>query len=219
VNNRYYSNAYGRFMTPDPYMSDAGRAGNPGDPGSWNKYAYTRGDPVNRFDPAGTCDQSADTDYSITVCADIDTSDSVPPGDITFIQNGAYTRGMGSQQMAFETAMGMMNAWQALFQFERTNFSQQCQNFINNTLGAGALQTLQKDALSTSIVNAADVSTPAGTTLFPTDPTDAANTQNLADQKTGIAGTSLATLAFFSPTTYAWGQWNGSAIFINNASS
>jgi RHS repeat-associated protein len=65
ANNRYYSNAYGRFMTPDPYTASGG----PSDPQSWNRYAYTRGDPVNRLDPDGTCDQSADTEYSVTVCA------------------------------------------------------------------------------------------------------------------------------------------------------
>ena len=63
MNNRYYSNAYGRFMTPDPYKASGG----PGDPQSWNKYAYTRGDPVNRLDPGGTCDQ--DANYSVTVCS------------------------------------------------------------------------------------------------------------------------------------------------------
>ncbi len=52
--NRYYSNAYGRFMTPDPYMASGG----PGDPQSWNRYAYTRGDPINRYDPAGTDDST-----------------------------------------------------------------------------------------------------------------------------------------------------------------
>lgn len=33
------------------------------DPGSWNRYAYTRGDPVNRFDPGGTqdCDPESPT--------------------------------------------------------------------------------------------------------------------------------------------------------------
>jgi len=41
--NRYYGNNLGRFMTPDPYRNSAG----PGDPGSWNRYAYTSGDPVN----------------------------------------------------------------------------------------------------------------------------------------------------------------------------
>jgi RHS repeat-associated protein len=53
ANNRYYSNAYGRFMTPDPYTASGG----PADPQSWNRYSYTRGDPVSRLDPAGLQDQ------------------------------------------------------------------------------------------------------------------------------------------------------------------
>ena len=39
-------------MTPDPYAASGG----PSDPGSWNRYAYTRGDPVNRYDPEGNQD-------------------------------------------------------------------------------------------------------------------------------------------------------------------
>ena len=50
--NRYHDPGTGRFMTPDPYMASGG----PTDPGSWNRYAYTRGDPINRFDRGGTCD-------------------------------------------------------------------------------------------------------------------------------------------------------------------
>ena len=49
ANNRYYSNAYGRFMTPEPYTS----SGRVSSPQSWNRYTYTAGDPVNRFDPTG----------------------------------------------------------------------------------------------------------------------------------------------------------------------
>lgn len=52
ANNRYYSNAYGRFMTPDPYTN----SGRLSDPQSWNPYVYTRGDPVNRLDPVGLDD-------------------------------------------------------------------------------------------------------------------------------------------------------------------
>ena len=55
ANNRYYSNAYGRFMTPDPSRN----RGQLNDPQSWNHYVYTRGDPVNRFDPLGTDDCAA----------------------------------------------------------------------------------------------------------------------------------------------------------------
>ncbi len=49
ANNRYYSNAYGRFMTPDPSTSNA----DPKNPQSWNFYAYVNGDPVNMTDPTG----------------------------------------------------------------------------------------------------------------------------------------------------------------------
>jgi len=42
-------------MTPD-----SGKGAHGTDPGSWNRYAYTRGDPVNRADPRGTDDCEAD---------------------------------------------------------------------------------------------------------------------------------------------------------------
>ena len=37
--NRYYASTLGRFLSPDPYTASVG----PADPGSWNRYAYTRG--------------------------------------------------------------------------------------------------------------------------------------------------------------------------------
>jgi RHS repeat-associated protein len=49
ANNRFYSNAYGRFMTPDPY----GGSAKPANPETWNRYAYGWDDPVNDFDPNG----------------------------------------------------------------------------------------------------------------------------------------------------------------------
>lgn len=47
VNHRYHQPGMGRFMTPDRMT------GTPKDPGSWNKYAYVGGDPVNQYDPEG----------------------------------------------------------------------------------------------------------------------------------------------------------------------
>ena len=47
--NRYYSSTLGRFLTADPYRNSAG----PGDPGSWNRYAYVGNDPVNFNDVSG----------------------------------------------------------------------------------------------------------------------------------------------------------------------
>ena len=54
ADQRYYAVGMGRFNTPDPYRASGG----PADPASWNRYAYTRGDPVNRYDPAGLADFS-----------------------------------------------------------------------------------------------------------------------------------------------------------------
>jgi RHS repeat-associated protein len=61
ANNRYYSNAYGRFMTPD--LSVLG--GSPSAPQSWNRYGYATGDPVNRIDPSGLLTCSDDQDDSL----------------------------------------------------------------------------------------------------------------------------------------------------------
>jgi RHS repeat-associated protein len=49
ADQRYYGNAMGRFLTPDP----GGTAADTSDPGSWNRYAYVGGDPVNHYDPQG----------------------------------------------------------------------------------------------------------------------------------------------------------------------
>ena len=46
---RYYHRGWGRFMSADPYLASGGTA----DPGSWNRYAYVEGDPINSNDPRG----------------------------------------------------------------------------------------------------------------------------------------------------------------------
>jgi RHS repeat-associated protein len=56
ADQRFYASSYGRFNTADPYAAGGaakGSVNNAGDPGSWNRYAYTGGDPVNRNDPSG----------------------------------------------------------------------------------------------------------------------------------------------------------------------
>ena len=60
ADQRYYNQA-GRFFSPDP---GGIKTANPMDPGSWNRYAYAQGDPVNYVDPRGTnrlmCDEYTD---------------------------------------------------------------------------------------------------------------------------------------------------------------
>jgi RHS repeat-associated protein len=50
--NRYHDPGEGRFMTPDPFDGSISL----GNPGSWNRYTYVGGDPINRGDPSGLCD-------------------------------------------------------------------------------------------------------------------------------------------------------------------
>jgi RHS repeat-associated protein len=49
ADQRYYISQFGRFMNPDPYKASAG----PGNPESWNRYAYAESDPINYNDPKG----------------------------------------------------------------------------------------------------------------------------------------------------------------------
>ena len=49
ADQRYEQPGMGRFMSPDPY----GGSASGDDPGSWNRYAYVGGDPVNNTDPTG----------------------------------------------------------------------------------------------------------------------------------------------------------------------
>jgi RHS repeat-associated protein len=50
ADQRYYAGSMsGRFLTADPYEASGGA----GEPGSWGRYAYVGGDPVNYNDPGG----------------------------------------------------------------------------------------------------------------------------------------------------------------------
>jgi RHS repeat-associated protein len=57
ADRRYYAVGMGRFNSPDPSTGS-----NAADPGSWNKYAYVQGDPINYIDPNGLqrCTQDDD---------------------------------------------------------------------------------------------------------------------------------------------------------------
>ena len=62
ADQRFYASTYGRFNTADQYMASAGLT----NPGSWNRYSYVLGDPINNKDPNGTC--AEDTAYVVNVC-------------------------------------------------------------------------------------------------------------------------------------------------------
>jgi len=81
ADQRYHQPGVGRFLTADPYVSSAG----PTNPGTWNRYAYVGGDPVNFKDPTGRiqclsdqggdcggtcdpCDQAGDCWDPLVIC-------------------------------------------------------------------------------------------------------------------------------------------------------
>ena len=59
ADQRYYASTYGRFNTADPY----GASGGPSDPGSWNRYSYVEGDPINHLDRHGLCTEDVAGDF------------------------------------------------------------------------------------------------------------------------------------------------------------
>ncbi len=94
---RYYSSSLGRFMTPDPYHA----SGKGARPQSWNRYAYTRSDPVNRYDPAGLDDQDpcAGNPNCVTVTAAQD------PLDYMYGAQNGYVPDIGFDQQV-EAGLG-----------------------------------------------------------------------------------------------------------------
>src|ERR1700691_5975051 len=66
--NRYYSSPWGRFMTPDRSWSSA----RPGNPQSWNLYAYAVNDPINGNDPSGNDTYVFDDDGTLVGSCDDD---------------------------------------------------------------------------------------------------------------------------------------------------
>ncbi len=84
LEQRFYTSQFGRFMSADRFQ----RAAKINDSGSWNKYSYTRGDPVNRFDRSGTedwctdeeCDDDpCDEDPTIIGCTESGGGGGAPP--------------------------------------------------------------------------------------------------------------------------------------------
>jgi len=94
--NREYSAVYGRFLTPDPYQASGG----PADPGSWNRYSYVQGDPVNRYDSTGLASESAEPGLKTRDpgTPPVGGADGPPPSLlIRFIQASYLTFGVGTE--------------------------------------------------------------------------------------------------------------------------
>ena len=87
ADQRYESPGTGRFLTSDR------TTGNAADPGSWNKYAYVAGDPINHVDPTRreycNIDDSSDC-VPDGVCQDPGQFDNNPGGWLDYCVLGTY---------------------------------------------------------------------------------------------------------------------------------
>ncbi len=141
--NRYYDNVTGRFMTADPYLANGGGPGNPTDPQSWNRYAYTRGDPVNRFDPWGTCDTSGDTATSVTVCASGDpvqtqSVGSGASGGVFYFSTSGFPQAHTGWDQSHESQVELVGIDNALYKASVDCLKEQVGNTISAALAAAA---------------------------------------------------------------------------------
>jgi RHS repeat-associated protein len=135
--NRYYASTYGRFMTADPYGGSADAA----DPGSWNRYAYVNGDPVNSNDPSG-----------------LDPEGGPPPSGCYF--NGFWIPGcdIGGpirflSMTAFSRAIQRLGAAQAVL-IDRSYFSVNCLNDLQN-IAAQRSPAFRSELSINSLIDAA----------------------------------------------------------------
>jgi RHS repeat-associated protein len=97
---RYYSSALGRFITPDPYEGSV-RLGRPD---SWNRYAYVENDPINNMDPHGL--------YTITI--------SIPNNYMAAAFTAAIGTALGALTGGIAVSIARFGAKQAMFIFIKT---------------------------------------------------------------------------------------------------
>ena len=113
ADQRYHQPGVGRFMSPDPFGGSAKAS----DPGSWNRYSYVEGDPVNGTDPSGLL---------LWVGGDgEDGSSQDTPDYFGGFSSGWIMGGVRSSQQ--------VPSWQE----EWDGLSETCQNALKTALGGG----------------------------------------------------------------------------------
>jgi RHS repeat-associated protein len=215
--NRYHQPGMGRFMTVD-----SGRA-RPGSPGSWNRYAYTRGDPVNRVDRRGLDDCSADKsdDDGDNDCDDDD--GDIGGSGVTFyddvyastqyeyfvtifdpVSTVGQNGGGGGGGTTFAAAKSAFQG-DAKTIANKKNFKTPCNNDFA-ALGTSAA-AVQADAANLDIENGAG-STSLQASLY-------ANTAVAGNAATQFGNQTIGQFFSTNPGVAAEAQLNGNTIYIN----
>jgi len=151
--NRYYASGTARFLSVDSGRAKLRR------PGSWNRYAYVRNDPINRVDPMGLGDYT----ISITVYGvmpdDDDEGEEVDPdpaSTLQFFLNSALSAAVNVTPATSTPATGSDGDGEPAPFDGRNNQGVECQSDViaamkkswaqssNGTSGAEAGFTLQR---------------------------------------------------------------------------
>jgi RHS repeat-associated protein len=102
--NRYHAPGQGRFLSVDRMQASAG----PADPGTWNRYAYAGGDPVNRVDPSGQdyCELDAYLDGGVPLsCGSLISGTTIPDVCASLLPNLEAAYDCAQQVEAEEAAI------------------------------------------------------------------------------------------------------------------
>jgi RHS repeat-associated protein len=207
ADQRFYASSYGRFNTADPYRASAGAS----EPGSWNRYAYVGGDPVNHTDRHGL---QIDDGEPGQFCWDSDGGESI--GSYTTCFGNNDTR-KGVQSSPFDHARAaLIHAGGMLL--ARQSISAKCQ---------GAMEALKVDfdilAVSASTVDIQNGMKDGGSIAGAYgDPSLGASAQRYYDSQFGdylkARGLEHLTIGDYfkaSGTTAAWTPVGGLTVYVN----
>jgi hypothetical protein len=218
-------------MTPDPYTASGG----PGDPQSWNRYAYTRGDPVNRIDARGLddCTPSEGVDFCVTGSDDGDDGSDVGGGSDTgggdyWGNSFNYYSGPTQTVGNYNTVFGTINFTGAQFYIHaaelglagKTSFSAGCENGLAK-LGANVTpQALAAAAPGLNVANGTTSTTLIGAAYGNAAIGNAAQVQyNLQYAfylgNYGLANLNIAEMFMLSLGLTAWTPFGGGTMYIN----
>jgi hypothetical protein len=173
-------------MTPDPYTN----SGRLTDPRSWNRYAYTRGDPVNRYDPGGAddCNPGDTLPCTVTVPGQGDDApdgpsdaDAPPPGLDGGATNLPGLLYFGGPKPAPSSGLGALLR-QSLARVD-TELTNQCAKAIGAKSAAAAQNQLGNISIGFSNQGTLNVTTDSAGNVVGVD-----TSQSLAQYSSGLFG-------------------------------
>jgi hypothetical protein len=138
ADQRYYAAVDGRFNTADPYRASAGAS----DPGSWNRYAYVGGDPINYNDPEG---RMASEVFDGPVFFSYAVSSVL--NDVAVL----YSFGFDQRTTGVSVRKSQVQLWEDMFDIDTTALYAYAKSFSGRLRDGGISTECQKDIVDLGI--------------------------------------------------------------------